>query len=106
MENMEFKVATSRTLASFLCGLSTTANEKVLGQYKIQALKYLVDHGIISLDMSNAHLEGLNEDDKAGRYRFNESHRVKAEKLKTRFQVEIAKIERTIRRDKNRKRNG
>jgi len=106
MENMEFKVAVLKVLASFLCGLSTTANEKVLGQYKIQALKYLVDHGVISLDMSKTHLEGLTENDKAGRYRLNESHRVKAEKLKTHFQVEIAKIERNIRRDKNRKRNG
>ena len=97
MENMEFKVAVLEKLVAFINGFSVTANEKALGQYQIQALKYLIDHGIIYLDMSNIHLEGLTENDKAGRYRLNASHRVKAEKLSIHFEVEIAKIERSLR---------
>lgn len=95
MENMEFKVAVLEKLVAFVKGFSVAANEKVLGPYERQALKYLVDHGIIYHDMSNIHLEGLNEDDKAGRYRLNASHRVKAEKLSIHFEVEINTIRRS-----------
>lgn len=95
MENMEFKVAVFEILLAFIKGFSVTANEKSLGQYQIQAIKYLVDHGIISLDVSNIHLEGLTEDDKAGRYRLNASHRVKAEKLSIHFETEINAIRRS-----------
>jgi len=95
MENMEFKVSVAEKLVAFVKGFSVTANEKALGPYEIQALKYLLDHGIIYIDMSNTHLEGLTENDKAGRYRLNESHRVKAEKLKIHFETEITKIRRS-----------
>ena len=95
MENIEFKVAVLIKLTAFVRGFSVTGNEKVLGPYEIQALKYLLDHGIIYLDISNTKMEGLTEDDKAGRYRLNESHRVKAEKLIIHFEVEIKTIRRS-----------
>lgn len=95
MENIEFKVAVAVKLGAFVRGCSVTANEKVLGPYEIQALKHLLDQGIICLDISKVNMEGLTENDKAGRYRLNESHRVKAEKLIIHFEVEINKIRRS-----------
>jgi len=91
MLNRNLTIANLRKVLCFCGGFSVTANKSALEKYEIQALKYLLDEDIIYLDKpeTSTLLPGATENDKAGRYRLNESQRAKAEALCVKFQHEI-----------------
>jgi len=91
-DDLVFKTAVIKKLATCLKGGSWTANEERLQSEEIKALKYLVDCSVIHLDMPDKILEGMTKDDKAGRYRLNKPHRTEAEKLLIQLEAEAKKL--------------